>query len=87
MKLRHLRAFVAVADVGSFVGAARELKLAQAALSKQVAALESELGARLFIRGPREVVLTDSGAALIGEARRMVEMSELAVSRTRAAAD
>ncbi len=86
MKLRHLRAFVAVADAGSFVGAARSLKLVQAALSKQVAALESELGVRLFVRGPREVALTDAGTALLGEARRIVELSELAVARTRAAA-
>ena len=87
MKLRHLRAFVAVADTGSFVGAARTLNLVQAALSKQVAALEGELGARLFVRGPREVALTEAGAALLDEARRMVELSDRAVSRTRAAAD
>ena len=86
MKLRHLRAFVAVAANGSFVGAARELKQVQAALSKQVAALESELGARLFVRGPREVLLTEAGEALIGEARRLVELSDLAVASARAAA-
>jgi DNA-binding transcriptional LysR family regulator len=87
MKLRHLRAFVTVADTGSFGGAARELNLVQAALSKQVAGLEGELGVRLFVRGPREVALTDAGVAFIEEARRIVRMSELAVSRTRAAAD
>lgn len=87
MKLRHLRAFVAVADTRSFGRAARELNLVQAALSKQVAALESELGARLFVRKPRDVLLTRAGEELIGEARALLELSERAVARTRAAAD
>lgn len=87
MKLRHLQAFVAVAEARSFGRAARELKLAQPALSKQVAALERELGAALFVRGPREVALTPAGEAFIGEARGLLETSERAVARTRAAAN
>ncbi|HEX8272473.1 MAG TPA: LysR substrate-binding domain-containing protein [Longimicrobiaceae bacterium] len=87
MKLRHLQAFVAVAEARSFGRAARELSVAQPALSKQVAALERELGAALFVRGPREVALTPAGEAFIGEARGLLETSERAVARTRAAAN
>jgi DNA-binding transcriptional LysR family regulator len=87
MKLRHLQAFVAVAEARSFGRAARELSVAQPALSKQVAALERELGAALFVRGPREVALTAAGEAFIVEARGLLETSERAVARTRAAAN
>ena len=87
MKRRHLQAFVAVAEARSFGRAARELNLAQPALSKQVAALERELGAVLFVRGPRDVVLTAAGEAFIGEARSLLKMSERAVARTRAVAN
>lgn len=86
MKLHHLRAFVAVAEAGSFGGAARELSLGQPALSKEVAALERELGAPLFVRGPQGVHLTAAGDVLIGEARKLLELSEQAIAETRAAA-
>lgn len=87
MKLRHLQAFVAVAESRSFGRAARELNLAQPALSKRVAALERELGTALFVREPRDVVLTPAGEAFLGEARGLLEMSERAVARTRAVAN
>jgi DNA-binding transcriptional LysR family regulator len=64
MDSRRLQAFVAVARHTSFTRAALELHLSQSAVSQQVAALEQELGARLFDRAGRRVTLTAAGAAL-----------------------
>ncbi|WP_218920483.1 helix-turn-helix domain-containing protein [Lentzea guizhouensis] len=50
MDLRHLRAFVAVVDAGTFTDAAATLGLTQASVSRSVAALEAALGARLLQR-------------------------------------
>ena len=57
MELRQLRYFVAIADSGSFSKAAERVFVAQSALSHQLAQLESELGAALFHRSRRGVVL------------------------------
>ena len=59
--LSSLRGFEAAARLGSFAKAADELCLTQAAVSHQVRALEKELGQQLFLRLPRELVLTDAG--------------------------
>ncbi len=61
VSLRQLRAFTAVAALGSFTAAARQLHLTQSALSVLVRELERELGARLFDRHTRSVRLTDAG--------------------------
>jgi DNA-binding transcriptional LysR family regulator len=53
MELRHLRYCVAVADAGSFTLAAARLRVAQQAISRQIADLEWELGVKLFERGSR----------------------------------
>lgn len=59
-----LRAFEAVARLLSFRGAAEELHLTQPAISRQIRALEEEIGCTLFLRGTRHVELTADGAAL-----------------------
>ena len=59
--LSSLRGFEAAARLGSFAKAADELCLTQAAVSHQVRSLEKELGQQLFLRLPRELVLTDAG--------------------------
>jgi DNA-binding transcriptional LysR family regulator len=87
MELRHLRYFVAVAEERSFVQAARRLRVAQPALSKQVRALEMELGLALFDRLPRGVRLTRPGEAFLGEARRTLDAAERAVTSARGAAE
>ena len=61
----HLRAFIAVARRLSFRAAAEELHLTQPAISRQIKALEEELGAVLFLRGTRHVQLTPTGGALL----------------------
>ncbi|HEX8363406.1 MAG TPA: LysR family transcriptional regulator, partial [Longimicrobium sp.] len=87
MKLNQLRTFAAIAEEGSFAAAARVLGIAQPAVSKQVAHLEQELGASLFVRAPDGVRLTQAGEAFLAEARNILEMNDLALASTRAAAN
>ncbi len=68
----NLRAFVAVANAGSFSEAARVLNLSQPALSRTIRLLEEQMDARLFDRDTRNVSLTTSGAALLPVAERLV---------------
>jgi DNA-binding transcriptional LysR family regulator len=86
MELRHLRYFVAVAEEHSFAHAARRLRVAQPALSKQVRDVETELGVTLFDRLPRGVRLTPAGEAFLAEARSTLEAAGRAVTSARSAA-
>ena len=65
MELRDLRTFAAVARLLSFHRAAAELNAAQSTVSARIAALETELGVRLFERLGRRVALTDAGERLV----------------------
>jgi DNA-binding transcriptional LysR family regulator len=85
MELRHLRYFVAVAEEGSFVRAARRLHVAQPALSKQIRDLEAEVGVVLFERLPRGVRLTRSGEAFLVDARSTLDGAARAIADARAA--
>jgi DNA-binding transcriptional LysR family regulator len=73
MDLRHLRAVLAVAEQGTFTGAATVLYMAQSTLSRQVSALEHHLGTELFIRGPRAVSLTDHGRLFLPYAQHLLD--------------
>ncbi len=68
MDLASLKAFLAVAETGSFSAAASALQLTQPAVSKRIAALESSTGSRLFDRIGRRVGLTEAGRALLPRA-------------------
>src|SRR5882762_8100414 len=68
LDLRKLRYFLAVADRLHFGGAAEELHIAQPVLSRQIRALEQDLGASLFTRDRHGVVLTDGGRQLLADA-------------------
>lgn len=81
--LRQLRYFVAVADEGSLTRAAAKIPVAQQSLSEQIRALERQVGAPLFIRGPRGVQLTDVGTALLSEARPLLTRTDRAFDRMR----
>jgi DNA-binding transcriptional LysR family regulator len=70
MELRHLAAFVAVAEEGSFTRAADRLHIVQSAVSSAVRTLERELDARLLERTTKRVALTDAGRLALPEARR-----------------
>lgn len=71
----HIRAFQATVETGSLSGAARRLGLSQPTLSRQVAALESELKVTLFERVGRHLELTESGRALAAHAQLMQQAS------------
>src|SRR5579872_3777050 len=78
MELRQLRYFVAVARKRHFTLAARELNLAQPALSQQIQQLERELGVTLFERTSRRVRLTSAGEALFVRAEHILAEVEWA---------
>lgn len=78
MTLQQLAYFVALADVGSFTGAADSLRVAQPTLSRQVKALEDELGSPLVQRSRNAMVLTPAGEAVLPLARRMLADMESA---------
>jgi DNA-binding transcriptional LysR family regulator len=81
VQLRQLEYFIAISEQGSFTAAAAALQVAQPSLSAQVKRLEDELGAALFDRVPRGIVLTPAGRALLAEAR----MATTAARRAREA--
>ena len=83
MNFRHLRAFAAIADAGGFARAAVRLNLSQPALSRQIHALEAELGVPLFDRIGRRVQLTSEGEDLLGRSRRLLADAESLGERAR----
>jgi LysR family hydrogen peroxide-inducible transcriptional activator len=72
MTLRQLQYLVALADTRSFRRAAEHCHVSQPSLSTQVAQVEHALGAQLFERDRRRVLLTAAGAALIERARKLL---------------
>ena len=71
-KLQAMKSFVRVVEAGSFSAVAQELDTTQSSVSKQVASLERELGARLLTRTTRSLALTEEGARYFDQARRLV---------------
>lgn len=85
IELRHLRAFVAVAEELNFTRAAKRMFIAQQALSTQIRQLEDRIGAKLLERNTRTVSLTAAGEVLLGQARLLLAEADTVVARTRAA--
>lgn len=76
MELRQLKYFLAVAEHLNFSRAAEALYISQPALSYQIAELEKELGAELFVRDRRKVYLTAAGGSLLEPARSVLNASQ-----------
>ncbi len=72
MTLTQLRHFVALAEIGSFAQTAKAVFLTQPALTRSIAALEDELGGRLFDRMGRRITLTPFGQEVLERAQRLV---------------
>ncbi|MFI9169885.1 LysR family transcriptional regulator [Streptomyces lincolnensis] len=83
MDLDAVRTFVAVADAGRFQEAAGALSITQQAVSKRVAALEKDLGVRLFTRTARGARLTIDGQAFLPHARELLRAEERAAASVR----
>jgi DNA-binding transcriptional LysR family regulator len=83
MELRHLRYFVTVAREGHITRAAERLGIQQPPLSQQIKALESEIGAALFLRHPRGVALTDAGRSFLTDAEAVLADVDRAANRAR----
>jgi LysR family transcriptional regulator, hca operon transcriptional activator len=87
MELRHLRYFIAVAEEGSLTLAAeKRLRTAQPSLSRQIRALEHEVGAQLITRSVRGIELTAAGRAFLDHARLAVTQAEAGKEAARRAA-
>ena len=84
MEIRQLRYFISVANHLSFTRAAQECFVVQTTMTHQIAALEKELGVRLFERTKRKVLLTPEGEAFLPEARAIVHHTDesLEIMRT-----
>jgi DNA-binding transcriptional LysR family regulator len=83
LTLKQLRAFVAVAETGSFTTAAHHLSVTSSALSLTIKELESAVGARLFERTTRQVNLAPAGRDFLPSARKLVDDLDRAVEGIR----
>ena len=72
-KLAAIKVFVSIAEAGGFSAAAKELGQSKSAASRQIAALEEDLGAQLLKRSTRSVKLTDSGYAYLERCRALLD--------------
>lgn len=87
MNWDKLRVFYAVAEAGSLTHAGEMLNLSQSAVSRQIRALEERLGATLFHRHARGLILTEQGDLLYAAARDMSARLQLATARISDAKD
>ena len=76
MDNQNLKAFITVANSGSFSEAAELLHLTQSAISKRIAQLEHQIGKKLFDRIARQVTLTEAGTELLPRAQRILQEYE-----------
>jgi LysR family glycine cleavage system transcriptional activator len=85
--LAQLQAFECATRHGSFTKAALELSLTQSAVSRQVKALEEQLGVLLFERVRKRVVLSTAGRQMLGPIKRLLAQSEDVVMQARSATE
>ena len=86
-RLDAMRLFVRVAELGSFSAVAQQLDVARSVVTRQVAALETHLGAKLMLRSTRRLALTAAGSAYLEKCRvilNLVEAAETGIAEDRA---
>lgn len=81
MDLKQMRYFLAVAEERNFTRAAERLHMAQPPLTRQIQALEEDIGAQLFLRSARGVTLTEAGQALMAEVSNLLALAQRAKDR------
>lgn len=86
MNIRQLHSFIAVAETLHFGMAAEQLNMTQPPLSRQIAALEDDIGTALFERHSRSVVLTPAGESFYHNIKKLLGELDFAVTSARAAA-
>jgi DNA-binding transcriptional LysR family regulator len=79
VEIRQIRAFVAIAEAGTFTAGALRVHVTQAAISMQIRQLEQEIGAKVFVRAPRHVILTEAGEHLLRRARHILREHDAAL--------
>lgn len=87
MDLKHFEALVAIADAGSITRAAELVYCTQPTLSTRIAALEEQLGTKLFIRSKQGVLLTDAGEKMYTYANNILKLAGSAISDLKADLD
>jgi DNA-binding transcriptional LysR family regulator len=76
LELRQLRCLVAIVDAGTFTDAAVDLGISQAAVSRNIIALERLLGVRLLHRTSRSVTLSRTGSRVLAQARQLLAAAD-----------
>jgi DNA-binding transcriptional LysR family regulator len=79
-KLDAMQTFVRVAEAGSFIAVANQLQVARSVVTRQIAALEKHLGAKLITRSTRSLTLTAAGSAYLEKCRVILNMVDAAES-------
>lgn len=79
MDIKHLKAFLAIAEENTFTAGAKRMNVTQAAVSMQMRQLEEEIGLPLFTRTPRRVLITEAGEKLLERARRILREHDAAL--------
>ncbi|MGF1703687.1 LysR family transcriptional regulator [Photobacterium makurazakiensis] len=84
LSIKHLRAFLILSESDSFTNASRRFNLSQPAFSSLIAALEEDIGYRLFDRDTRRVNLNNNGIHFLEIARKLIKSHDDAISEVRA---
>ena len=85
MEIRQLRYFISVAEHLNFTEAAKQLFVAQPAVSQQIKSLEKEIGIKLFVRDKHSVQLTPAGKVFLNDAIEMLNRFEDVIKKARKA--